>query len=230
MTTVMEDYDGLTRINSGFGRPKFSQTELRDILISVIVLSLAFTILYRSGSVMNYFRYHLGSDAAAYAGLFALSIVLVVLSFMLHELGHKFVAQKAGLWSEYRMFPMGLVITLVTSFMGFLFAAPGAVCIAGNMDDRTNGKVSIAGPAVNIVLAAIGIAGSLAFNHSSLVVPFLLLANLNAFLAMFNLLPVPPLDGSKIIKWDLIIWGCAMAVAAIEVIYLVFFIPTLMWA
>lgn len=226
----MEDYDGLTRINSGFGRPRFSQIEIRDILVSVIVLSLAFTILYRSGSVMNYFRYHLGSDAAAYAGLFALSIVLVVLSFMLHEFGHKFVAQKSGLWSEYRMFPMGLVITLVTSFMGFLFAAPGAVYIAGNMDDRTNGRISIAGPAVNIVLAAIGMAGSLAFDHTALVVPFFLLANLNAFLSLFNLLPVPPLDGSKIIKWNIGIWACAIAVAAAEVACLMFFMPTLTWA
>ena len=225
-----EDYDGLTRINTGFRKPKFSQTEIRDILVSVIVLSLAFTILYRSGSVMNYFRYHLGSDAAAYVGLFVLSIVLVVMSFMLHEFGHKFVAQKAGLWSEYRMFPMGLVITLVTSFIGFLFAAPGAVYIAGNMDDRTNGKVSIAGPAVNIVLAAIGIAGTLAFNHTALVVPFLLLANLNAFLALFNLLPIPPLDGSKILKWDVMIWGCAIAVAAAEFACLFWFMPPLTWA
>lgn len=225
----MVDYDGLTRVNPGFGRPRFSKIELRDIAISVVVLSLAFAIMYRKGSVMNFFTYHLGSEAAAYAGLFGMCLVLVVFSFLLHEFGHKFVAQKAGLWSEYRMFPMGLVLSLVMSLVGFLFAAPGAVYINGNMDDRTNGKVSIAGPAINIVLAAVGIVGCIAFNHSGLAVFFLLLANLNAFLAVFNLLPIPPLDGSKIFRWNIVLWIAAIAIAALELVYLWEFLPTIYW-
>ena len=154
----------------------------------------------------------------------------VIFSFLLHEFGHKFTAQRAGLWSEYRMFPVGLVITLVSSFLGFLFASPGAVYIRGNMDDRTNGKVSIAGPIVNIILAAVGIAGCLAFNYSAMVVPMLLLANLNAFLAVFNLLPIPPLDGSKIFRWNIGIWIVTIAIAAVELIYVLKFMPTLYWA
>ncbi len=226
----MQDNDGLTRINTGYGRPKFSRTEVRDIAISIVVLSVAFTILYRTGSIMEYFRYHAGSETGAYLGLFCLSVVLVVLSFMLHELGHKLVAQKAGLWSEYRMFPMGLAITLITSMIGFLFAAPGAVCIAGNMDAKTNGRVSIAGPAVNIAIAAIGILGCVAFNKTALLVPFYLLAMLNSFLALFNLLPIPPLDGSKIMKWNVIIWACVIAVAAVELVTIYTMSNRLYWA
>lgn len=225
----MQDNDGLTRVNTGFGKPKFSRTEVRDIAISILILSVAFTILYRTGFAMNYFRYHTGSETAAYLGLFGLSVVLVVLSFMLHELGHKLVAQNAGLWSEYRMFPMGLVITLVTSMIGFLFAAPGAVYIAGNMDVKTNGRVSIAGPAVNVALAAVGILGTVAFNGTSLLVPFFLLAVLNSFLAVFNLLPIPPLDGSKIMKWNVIIWGCMIAVAVMELVT-IYTMDGLYWA
>ena len=227
----MDDYDdGLTRVNPGFGRPKFSKIELRDILISMLVLTLAFTILYRSGSILYFFEVKTGSETLAYVGLFAMCFVLVIFSFLLHEFGHKFTAQRAGLWSEYRMFPVGLVITLVSSFLGFLFASPGAVYIRGNMDDRTNGKVSIAGPIVNIILAAVGIAGCLAFNYSAMVVPMLLLANLNAFLAVFNLLPIPPLDGSKIFKWNIGIWIATIAIAAVELIYVLKFMPTLYWA
>ncbi len=225
----MQDNDGLTRINTGFGKPKFSRTEVRDIAISIAVLSVAFTILYRTGSTMNYFRYHAGSETGAYLGLFGLSVVLVVLSFMLHELGHKLVAQKAGLWSEYRMFPMGLAITLITSMIGFLFAAPGAVYIAGNMDAKTNGRVSLAGPAVNIAIAAIGILGTVAFNQTALLVPFYMLAVLNSFLAVFNLLPIPPLDGSKIMKWNVVIWACMIAVAAVELV-IIYTMDGLYWA
>ena len=31
---------------------------------------------------------------------------------------------------------------------------------------------------------------------------FFLLGYMNAFLALFNMLPIPPLDGSKIYKWN----------------------------
>ena len=78
---------------------------------------------------------------------------LVALSFIGHELGHKIVAQKFGMWSEYRMFPMGLALSLVMSLVGFLIAAPGAVMIRGNgITNEENGRISIAGPAVNMVL------------------------------------------------------------------------------
>jgi Zn-dependent protease len=223
-------YDNLQRVNPGFGRPRFSKKELIDILISVLVLAAAFTLLYRSsGSILAFFSYHMG-DSMKYVGLFGMSLILVTLSFLLHEFGHKFVAQRFGLWSEYRMWPIGLVLTLVTSLLGFLFAAPGAVMISGNMDKSTYGKISIAGPIVNIVMAVIGIAGCLLLNHTEWVVFFLLLANLNSFLGLFNLIPVPPLDGSKVIGWNPIIWIVAIAIAAAEVLYVMYYMPTLYWA
>jgi Zn-dependent protease len=106
------------------------------------------------------------------------------------------------------------------SLIGFLFAAPGAVCIAGNMSKETNGRVSIAGPMVNIMFAAASLALCMVFNGSWLVVPFYLLASLNAFLAVFNLLPIPPLDGSKVLAWNKGVWTVAILIAAAELIAL----------
>lgn len=86
----------------GVGR--FSREELGHIAISIIVLSVAFTILYRnSGWILNYFKYLTGTETMAYVLLFLMCAVLVVISFLFHELGHKFMAQRLGLWSEYRM-------------------------------------------------------------------------------------------------------------------------------
>ena len=220
-------YENLQRVNPGFKRPKFSKKELIDILIAVLVLSFAFTLLYRdSGTILYYFSYLLGENLQ-YVGLFGLCLALVVMSFLFHEFGHKFVAQKYGLWSEFRMWPLGLVLTLVTSFLGFLFASPGAVYITGPVDIEKNGKISIAGPAVNIVLAAIGILGCFTINHSGWVIFFLLLGNLNAFLAVFNLLPIPPLDGSKIITWNKILWVAAIVAAGIELFVMLRCLPVL---
>lgn len=217
------DFDGTYSVNPGYGRSRFSGTELRDILISVVVLSLAFTIMYRDNDFVTGFLWRYG-DGAVYAGLFGMSLALVTVSFLFHELGHKFMAQKAGLWSEYRMYPMGLVLALLMSMIGFLFAAPGAVCIAGNMSKETNGKVSIAGPMVNIALAAITLVCCMTFNGSWVVVPCYLLASLNAFLAVFNLIPVHPLDGSKVMAWNRGKWALAMAIAVVELIALWFYI------
>ncbi len=211
------------RVNTGFGKPRFSKIELRDIVISILVLALAFTIVYASRNtrfIMGAFENVFGTGAVSYVGLFVACIGLVVISFFLHEMGHKFVAQKHGLWSEYRMFPAGLGLSLILSFAGFLFAAPGAVMIAGPMDNKTNGKISIAGPAVNLVFSAIGIVGCYLLNGDMLVVPFYLLATLNASLALFNLIPIPPLDGSKILKWNIVVWIIAIALAAVEFILL----------
>ena len=214
-------YDNLQRVNPGYGKPRFSKTEIRDILIAILVLSVAFTLLFRSGSIQYFFELKM-PEIPWYVSLFGMCFVLVIVSFLFHEFGHKFMAQKYGLWSEFRMWPAGLVLTLVTSLIGFLFASPGAVMIAGNMDKKMNGMVSIAGPIVNIVLCAIGMVGWIATNGSDIVIFFYLLTSLNAMLALFNLLPIPPLDGSKIISWNMVVWGVAIAIAAAEFVLMRF--------
>ncbi len=57
-----------------------------------------------------------------------------------------------------------------------------------------------------------------------------MLAQLNAFLAVFNLLPIPPLDGSKIMPWNLTLWISVFAVAVVEIVYVMFGLPDLYWA
>ena len=185
-----------------------SRMEIAHISISAVVLSTAMALVFRNSSITNYFEYYLGNLWAL--GMFGVMFVLVLLSFVGHELGHKLVAQRYGMWSEYRMFPRGLLLALALSLVGFLFAAPGAVMIRGDyITQEQNGRISIAGPLVNLVLAAVGLIGVLMFNHTALLVPMYLLLTMNASLALFNLLPIPPLDGSKIIGWNNMLWiGC----------------------
>lgn len=215
-------------VNPGYGKKRFSRQELLDILVSIIVLSVAFMVLYRNNTIMNCLEYHLG-ETGRWAGLFGICLVLVVFSFLLHEFGHKFVAQRYGMWSEFRMYPMGLVLTLVTSMLGFLFAAPGAVYIRGYADVEKNGRISMAGPIVNIILAAIGIVIVAALGNGPfwlndpnflLVLVFVMFASLNSFLAIFNLLPIGPLDGGKILAWNKVVWAVMFVVAIAEVVYM----------
>jgi Zn-dependent protease len=207
---MSDDFRDAASINPGFKKSPFSKIEIRDITISVLVLAVAFTIILSRANP----RFFSSDYTTNVLYWFGTSIVLVITSFLCHELGHKFVAQRYGAWSEYRMFPAGLLFCLILSFVGILFAAPGAVYIRGRIDDKMNGKISAAGPGVNIILGYIAFALALATTGFSSAI-FGLLAYLNAFLALFNMIPIPPLDGSKIVKWNIPVFVIMVALAAL---------------
>ena len=199
----------------------YSRIEVRDILIAWVALGFAFALatVGRTGifSVGGY-------TASAIAQGFALSMLTVGPGFVLHELSHKFVAQRYGFWAEFRMWPMGLVLALVTSLIGFIFAAPGATYIQGmNISKEENGQISIAGPLVNIVIGVLFLplaifAASGSFLESLGVIG----SYINIFLALFNMLPIGPLDGSKVWRWNVAIWAATFIPTAAAFYYLFF--------
>ena len=193
---------------------RFTGKEIRDLIISFIVIALGFTILYSNGDYSN-------------IGLvFPIVMIGVGAGFIFHELGHKFVAMHYGYYAEYELWPTGLIIALVSSFFGFIFAAPGAVVIYSNgMEKKTNGIISIAGPIVNIILGLIFFLilvslGDFAYTETGYLVALtcVLGTRINFFLAAFNLLPIPPLDGSKVMAWCVPVWLITFAIAALLVL------------
>ena len=144
---------------------------------------------------------------------FVILSALLLYSVIFHELAHGWVAYKMGdptakwlgrltLNPIKHLDPIG---TLMLLFIGFGWAKPVPVNI-GNIpgDKRRRGLilVSAAGITANIIFAFIallllrlisaepsGMAGQV----------LLLLAHINIILAAFNLIPIPPLDGSKIL-------------------------------
>jgi Zn-dependent protease len=88
--------------------------------------------------------------------------------------------------------------------MGILFAAPGAVFIYGRPSRKENGIISAAGPFTNLVIGAISLVSAMLL---SAIIPFLggglfLIGIINLIIGAFNMVPVMPLDGSKIWKWS----------------------------
>ena len=194
---------------------RFTKKEIRDLIISFIVIALGFTILYSNGDYS-----HIGL-------VFPVVMIGVGLGFIFHELGHKFVAMHYGYYAEYELWPTGLIIALVSSFFGFIFAAPGAVVIySQGMEKKTNGIISIAGPIVNIILGLIfflilGSLGDFVYTEAGAIVYLICVlgTRINFFLAAFNLLPIPPLDGSKVMSWSVPIWLITFAVSAILALF-----------
>lgn len=126
-------------------------------------------------------------------------------SFIGHELAHKFVALRRGLAAEFRIFPAGLFVTLLTAFLPVPFKVimPGAVSVSGLTTQKTLGEVAAAGPLFNFFAAIIlFILAKLLTNPL-----FETVATVNSFLMFFNMLPIPPLDGDKVFLWNWRVWG-----------------------
>ena len=190
-----------------------SSVELRDLLLSLIALVVAFSVLMNGKRIPG------------------LEIVLIIVvgvgtGFLLHEMAHKFVALHFGYFAEYRANMMGLIIAVAASFVGFIFAAPGAVMISkpnapqefymqdpfGQEELKREIKketlwISLAGPMTNIVLTAFFFLAQMFGPSSGLAAQaanFALIINLT--LAAFNLLPFGPLDGKKIFDSNRMVW------------------------
>jgi Zn-dependent protease len=107
-------------------------------------------------------------------------------------------------------------MALVTALFGFVFAAPGAVYIAGRINKEQNGKISLVGPMTNVLIAVafLGIyfidPTFLVLQPSLLNIP-LFVAMVNIFLAGFNMIPLMPLDGAKVAHWNIGIYIGAFA-------------------
>jgi len=140
--------------------------------------------------------------------------IIIFISFMTHEMAHKAVAQRHGFWAEFRLNVLGAVLTLISVISPlFKLISPGAVMISGVFDKKNVGKISIAGPLTNLLLSASFLAVAFAFPQFSLI--FELGAAINAWIALFNLIPFAILDGYKIFQWNKVIWALAFSASLI---------------
>jgi Zn-dependent protease len=202
---VYESFYDVPFSNQSYSRPvqrsgmKFSQTEIIHLFISVAVLTVAFSFAFVP---------ILGSEwsISSFLSILPISLLSIVTAFLCHELAHKYMGQKYGYWSEFRMFPQGLLLALFLGVIfGVVFAAPGAVQIYGSPGRKQYGHISVAGPLTNMTISIVFLIISfLSVGIVSYVSYFI--SYVNIFLALFNLLPFGPLDGRKVMSWRFDVW------------------------
>ncbi|MGB9718933.1 MAG: AN1-type zinc finger domain-containing protein [Thermoproteota archaeon] len=198
-----------------------SRTEVTHLLAAWVVLSICFSTGYffRMSSVLPL--------------IFAINLCVVGTGFMFHELAHKFTAQRYGYWSEFRLWPWGLAMALLSSLLtsgSFIFAAPGATYVVplhhdyewpGAAERRRMGLMSLAGPLSNVAWAVAffflslldglpGVVGAIGFQ-------------VNLWLAAFNMIPLGGLDGRKILGWSIAAWAAVAVPLWVAQAFLIFF-------
>lgn len=151
------------------------------------------------------------------------SLVILIYSAILHEIAHGYIAERLGdptarLMGRLTLNPKNHIDPVMSIFLPLVLILSGSPVVFGaakpvpvdpfNLKDgrKDIALVSLAGPATNFLLAAIAalllkvLGGSLLpMSNGVLILWFLLtVVKINLLLGIFNLIPIPPLDGSKV--------------------------------
>ena len=139
--------------------------------------------------------------------VFVIVALALVLSLAVHEFAHAFVADRLGDPTPRRygrvtlnplkhLDPFG---TLLLLFAGFGFAKPVPIN-PNNLGRWGTLWVAAAGPISNLLIALVAAGLLVVLPHTELVLQVLLyVLSVNVLLAVFNLIPIPLLDGSRIL-------------------------------
>lgn len=175
----------------------FSKEEIKALVISIIVIAFIFSFREWGTDVFD-----------VIIGLFNFmnALILTALALVVHVSAQRLYAIKSGLRAEYKLWWYGILIGLVLVFVsnGWIwFLATGGLLVHF-MPGRRIGyfryglrltdqaRIALMGPIANIALAF--------FFKFALLLPFnaFLIGKavlINVWLAVFNMLPIPPLPG-----------------------------------
>ena len=103
---------------------RFSPTEVRHIVIGVILVS---------GVGLSFFAPRVFSDWLAVTA----AVFFFTAGFIIHELTHKAVAQRYGMWAEFRLSTFGAALTLLSAVSPAITTAPGAMIFRGDTADNS---------------------------------------------------------------------------------------------
>lgn len=185
--------------------PHFSKIEIIHLALGVLVVALV------GLSIGEYF--HVNLLSLLYV------VVIFILTFLLHEIAHKVVAEHYGLWAEFRLSPLGVILTVASIFLPVVkIVSPGAVVISGEADKGVVGRVSLSGPLTNMLLSIEFLILSLIVGYPPLKMIFTWGFIVNAFVSFFNLIPFSILDGRKIHWWNKYIWVLSFMISLILMI------------
>ncbi|MBI2101985.1 hypothetical protein HYT53_05235 [Candidatus Woesearchaeota archaeon] len=209
---------------------KFTQSELRGLIIAI--LTIAFVFSYDDWGPGNTFVF----SAGIYN--FFNAILIVALSVLIHDAGQRIWALAIGYRLEFRMWGFGLIITLIVAFLNngripyLWIVVPGGFMLHHLAGHRLGwfryginyfgqAMVALAGP-LSIFMLIILLRVLSLFSSNPLLGKAIIF---NVIYMIINLLPIPPLDGSKIYFGSRMLYAFAVPAMIIAIILVVVNVP-----
>ena len=177
--------------------PLITFVEIINLIILTIVIGYIFSSFVRRPRTLHdlYRKGRFNLEDIKFSSLIAAPAVV------LHELAHKFVAIGFGLAASFNLFPFGLFLGIFLRFINspFLIVAPGYVLISQGATQLQNVLISFAGPFINLFLwlGSLFVLRTRKLKRSTAIALHFSVI-INMWLFIFNMLPIPPLDGSKV--------------------------------
>ncbi len=169
--------------------------DFRDTVLAILLLTLIFAYNFQNP---------VGTVNSVIPALLAVGV-----AFFVNKIAHNLLASKFGCAAYYKLWLPGIIFGLLLMIMGFKFPVVGLIIVhpfafgrwgfkSRRLSMMEEGLVGFIGPASNIMLAMLFslFPGSF-FSYMSFV---------SAYFAIFNLLPIKPLNGYRIIVWKPLAW------------------------
>jgi len=203
----------------------FDKDELKGMAVAIVII--AFIVSFDEWGVDKF-------DLMYGLRNFFNAILIVLLSFIVYQTAQRFTAIKSGFKAEWRIWIYGLLIGLVLAFVSrgkLWFLAPGGVIVyhmAGHricsfrygLNYWPLGLSAIMGPLACAMLAIIFKILGAALPANILILKAM---KINIWLAIVNLLPIPPLDGSNMFFASRMFYIFTFALVVGTMISLIFF-------
>lgn len=208
---------------------KFTHHELRGLITAILLI--AFIISFNEWGTASF-------DLTA--GLYNLfnAILIVALSILIHDAGQRIWALAIGYRLEYKMWGFGLLAAMIIAFVSngnFWLIVPSGFLLHHLAGHRLGffryginyfgqAMVALAGPLFTLMLVILLKILS-AFSPNPLIYKAIIF---NVIYSITSLLPIPPLDGSKIYFGSRMLYAFALPAIVVASIMMIVSIPILL--
>ena len=150
-----------------------------------------------------------------------LNSFICFLSGLSHELVHRIIGKILGIKLEYQFWTIGALITLITGYLGNAFGLQG---ILVDLRDENIAKwryalMSLSGPLFSVALSLISAFIYLRYWPDEIMQTTYVVSSI---LALGEMVPVDPMDGYEIRKWNRFIWMIFFTIASAVFVYVNF--------
>lgn len=165
------------------------------------------------GTLALAFSYGLAPTLGDILPLLPLTLATAMGVELIKELARELTARRTGNWSEYRIWPLGLItMTISTALFKAPFSVPGKSWFhMASPSKRNEGMIAAASSVAGLLAAGVFfvllLSGARTLGSMGL--------SISLALALYELIPTPPLNGKAVFDWSKPLWALLFAFSAV---------------